>query len=330
MTKVLVTGATGFVGSHICRQLLSRGYVVFATYRASSEFKLVEDIKDKITWHQCDLTETQKLEEIVTEVDTIIHSAAVVSFQPGDQELMHKVNVLATGELVDLALNNKIEKFVHLSSIAALGRASRKENIDESLDWVQSPQNTMYSISKNLGEREVWRSHAEGLNMIILNPSLIIGVGDYSKGTAAVIPKMAKGNSFYPLGSTGFVDVRDVARFAIAALESDISGERFIISGENQSYKYYLDLIATELNVKKPHRPVTKLLQALLWRLDWLKSTLFRSDRLVTKETLLASSSVNSFSNQKSRQLSSKPYISLEKSVGDLVKAYKKGAKHNV
>lgn len=300
MPKVLLTGATGFVGSYIARLLLHKGYEVIATRRTSSPLHLVDEIKDKIKWIEASLGDILEIESAVIEADYIIHAAALVSFQPKDRMAMYTTNVAATHDLVNLALIHGTQKFIHISSIAALGRHKNSKLLDELVDWEDSPLNTNYAISKQLGEREVWRGHAEGLAVSVLCPSLVLGAGDWGKGTPAMFSNMHRGYPFYPTGSTGVVDVRDVAELTIKALESDTNGEKYIVSGENISYRKILDNIALAVGVKPPRFKLTSSLSSLVWRADALLAFITRKERLVSKETLASASRNASYDNSKS------------------------------
>ena len=319
--KVLLTGATGFVGSYIARYLLIKGYHVFATKRASSRMDLVSDIQDNIIWTDCDLQDTIDLEAIIEQVDSVIHCAAVVSFQPKDADLMYEVNVTGTQDLVNLSLQHKISRFVHISSIAALGRHKNDKTIDEKVEWEDGPYNTQYGISKQMSEREVWRGQAEGMSVCILNPSLILGAGYWDTGTPALFQRVHNGNSFYTTGSTGAVDVRDVARLAVLAMTSDISGERYIVSSENISYRSILNKIAIKLHKKPPHRKLNKILRALLWRADALISTFSSKKRQATKETLAAASRQSRYVSDKSKKQFNYQYLPIDQTITDTAKA---------
>lgn len=295
---------------------------------------LVRDIQNQINWSTCDLQDIFELEDIIQNVDSVIHSAAVVSFQPKDAELMHQVNVVGTRDIINLSLEHKISRFVHISSIAALGRHKNDKAIDEEVEWQDSPYNTLYGISKQMAEREVWRGQAEGLEVCILNPSLILGAGYWDTGSPALFEQMHKGNPFYPTGSTGIVDVRDVAHLAILAMASDISGQRYIISSENISYRSILDNIATALHQKKPKIKLTKALIALLWRADAFLSLLSNRKRLATKETLASSSRNAQYIADKSIKTFNYSYITSNQTISQSCASYLESAEnklnHNV
>ena len=329
MDKVFLTGATGFVGSYIARYLIRQGYTVYATKRPSSRLDLVSDIQDKIIWSDCDLQDIIDIEEIIQKVDNVIHCAAVVSFQPKDIDLMHLVNVIGTGDLVNLSLQHKIKRFVHISSIAALGRHKNDKQIDEEVEWQDSPYNTQYGISKQMSEREVWRGQAEGMNVCILNPSLILGAGFWDAGTSVLFQRAYKGNPFYTTGSTGAVDVRDVAKLAVLAMASDISGERFIISSENLSYRSMLSTIAKNLNKKEPKIKLNKALRTLLCRADALIAALSSRKRQATKETLEASSRQSRYLSDKSKKLFNYHYLPIDQTILETSKALIKSHQNN-
>jgi len=334
MHKVLLTGATGFLGAYVARLLVHKGYAIIATKRPSSRMDLVEDFQDKIEWVNCELADYIGLEELSKRVTAIVHCAAMVSFQSKAKKKMHEVNVQGTHDLVNLALEHNIKRFVHISSIAAIGRSKNQNYLNEESAWVDHPDNSGYAITKYLSEQEVWRAHAEGLNTAILNPSLIIGAGYFDSGSPAIIARQAQGNPFYPNGATGFVDVRDVAKFTVKALESNQNGERYIISGGNISFKAFLEKLSKEIGCKKPTLRLNSFWIHLLSKLDWLKSVILRSERLVSKENLILANKSSQYDNSKSLGLCSAGYISLASTITDMVKVYKmsekKGKNHGL
>jgi len=246
--QVLVTGGTGFLGAYLLAYLVKKGYQIKAIKRKTSSMDLVKNIQHKIEWLEGDILDTPFLETAMKGVQQVYHAAAIVSFDPRDAAFMLKVNAEGTANLVNAALYEGVEKLVHVSSIAALGRKEFQPNINETAQWENSKENSNYAISKFKAECEVWRGMQEGLKIAILNPSVIIGAGNWKQGSCQLIQKVAKGLQFYPKGSTGFVDVRDVARAAILLMESDISGERYILNGANWSYQKFFTQTALALN----------------------------------------------------------------------------------
>ena len=252
--KILVTGGTGFVGSYILRYLVKKDYQkLFCLKRSTSKLDLLSPVVDKITFLEGDVLDITSLENAIRQVDIVIHCAAMVSFKSKDKERMMKVNVEGTANIVNICNDNNIEKLIHISSIAAIGRSQSGKMMSEKTDWTDSKNNSDYSISKYLSEMEVWRGFAEGLPVAILNPSLIMGAGFWDIGTGELFKKVYSGLPVYPTGTNGFIDVRDVAQMAIILMEKNIVGERFICSANNLKLK---DVFSTMANIlgKKPPR----------------------------------------------------------------------------
>src|SRR6185295_8650851 len=177
---ILVTGGTGFLGMQLLRELVKRGEKVRAIKRSGSTSFLEEEFTRQIEWVEGDVLHIPALEEAMSDCEKVYHCAAVVSFLPKDHERIMKVNVEGTANVVNVALEKKIKKLVHVSSVAAIGSSRNDEVVNESTEWESG--NSNYALSKFLGEREVWRGIAEGLNAVIVNPSLIIGAGNWNEG----------------------------------------------------------------------------------------------------------------------------------------------------
>lgn len=284
---ILVTGGTGLVGSHLLKELVKQfpKRKIRAIKRKSSKMDLVVDIAGQIQWVEVDVLEVENLREALVGVSKIYHCAAVIAFDPSQYEWMHRVNREGTANLVNLALEEGVEKLLHVSSIAAIGRNERSNQVSETSKWEDSPRNSEYAISKYRAETEVWRGIAEGLNAVIVNPSVILGEGDWSQGSSQLIAKAAKGISFYPSGGTGFVDVKDVVNVMIGLMESDIHSERFILNGTNITYRDFLTQAATEFGKKPPQFEVNSIIASLSWRLSKILSWINRKPPLITKET---------------------------------------------
>ena len=324
MPRVFVTGATGFLGSYITRLLVTGDYEVVALKRTTSSMNMVSDIASKVEWIERDLMDLMTMDDLFTGVDGIIHAGALVSFQPKERNQMMAVNVEATSDLINLALRKKVSRFVHISSIAALGRhKDPNQIIDESISWTDHPDNTMYGITKHLAEKEVWRGAAEGLSTIIINPSLILGAGQWDGGSPAIMKRMAKGNPFYPQGATGVVDVRDVAALTVKAYESDISQERFIASAENVSYRWICDTIAAAFDNKAPTIPLNGVLRLTLASADWWRAALTRGKRMATRENLRSSGRTAQYDNQKSIALLGATYRNVMNTIQESADLYK-------
>ncbi len=321
---ILVTGGTGFLGAELLRQLIAKGETkIRAIRRASSSMDYIKDIVDKIEWVEADVLDFPALEDAFESVTEVYHCAAVITFASQKKDLMHKVNIEGTKNIVDLCLDKKVNKLVHVSSIAAIGRSSESNLVDEKTEWDEaSPLNTEYAKSKQRSEMEVWRGNAEGLNMVIVNPSVILGPINWDEGTGKFFKNIWNGFSFYTSGNTGFVDVKDVAHSMVELMKSDISGERFIISGWNKSYKYLLESIADALGKPRPKRQVSPFLSALVWRLEAFKAMFSKKEPLLTKETANLSRLSYEYQNQKLVEALDFTFIPFEESISRTAKVF--------
>jgi len=324
---ILVTGGTGLLGSHLLYSLVNSGKTVRAIKRAASnltEVKYVfsfysansDELFSKIEWYDADILIPESLVEAFIGVNYVYHCAAMVSFNPKDKALLIKNNLQGTANVVDACLTFKIKKLVHVSSTAALGKASDNELVNEEMVWAPESKNTGYSISKFKSEMEVWRGMEEGLNAVIVNPSVIFGPGFWSKGSSSMFKRIKGGLRFYTTGGTGFVGVNDVVSSMISLMESDISGERFIINSENLSYLKVFSMIAKACGVRTPNIEATPFLGGLAWRLDHFKSW-FGFRRAITKEAISAGRNTSSFSNKKIIEKTNIEFESIEKVIAE-------------
>lgn len=321
--KVLVTGATGFVGAYILRFLLQKGYKIKALRRKNSPMALVADIQSQIEWIDGDVLDLPFLEMAMKEVQQVYHSAAMISFNPQDVNLMFKINAEGTANVVNAALYAGIEKFIHISSIAALGRKAFQTHVNEEIQWENSKENSNYAISKFKAECEVWRGFEEGLNGVVVNPSVILGAGYWNQGSCKLFQEIWRRNTrFYPSGTTGFVDVRDVAKAAIALMESDISNERYILNGENWSYQQFFTQTAKALGKREPSIKIQDWQLNIAYRLDWLRSKLFNSNPLLTQETARTVQSTFYYSNEKIKKDLSFEFTPIERCIQETAKVF--------
>ena len=305
---IFVTGGTGLVGSHILLKLAQKSKQFKALKRESSSLDVCksifryyneENLFEKINWVDGDVNNILSLEEGMKGCDLLLHCAGIVSFLNSDIELLKKVNIEGTANVMNIALNLGIRKVGFVSSIAALGRNSSNGMVDEDCHFKVSKLDSNYALSKYLSEQEVWRASAEGLDVVIINPSVILGPGDWKKGSSQIFEKIYKGLKFYSTGSTGYVDVSDVADSIIQLLFSDIKNERFIINGANLKYQDCFNRIALALGKKKATIRVTPFLKEIVWRVEALKSFITRKSPLITRETANNAMTESSFSASK-------------------------------
>lgn len=290
--KILVTGANGLVGSAIVKQFLEAGHQVKALCRATSDLLLLEDVRANIELVEGDVLDVLSLEKAFEGIDYVVHAAAVVSFAPKDRQQLYKVNVEGTANVVNACLQTPtLKKLCFVSSIAALGRPSITTNptalyeIDENQKWEDSPLNSHYAKSKYQAECEVWRGEAEGLPVVIVNPSIILGEGNWQKSSTQLFHYVFKGSPFYTDGFLNYVDINDVTKAIYELTLSDITSERYIVSTHSISYKEFFDKIAFYFQKKGPSVRLPKLLIEVFWRIESLRAMLTGASPLITKET---------------------------------------------
>jgi len=332
---IFVTGGTGFLGSHLLFHLLKIGKKVRAIKRADSNFNLLSNVfsfytqdtqkyLDKIEWVEGDLLDIYLLNEALNDISDVYHAAAIVSFDPSHRKKMMKTNVEGTANLINAALGKDIRKFCHVSSIAAIGRAENDNVIDENVVWKTSKKNSNYAISKYGAEREVWRGIEEGLNAVIINPSVILGPRELNRGIGSLISMVRNGFKFYTPGVNGFVDVRDVAESMIRLMESDIYNERFIISADNLTYKQIFDWIAEYLKMPGPKYKATPYISEIAWRLEYIKGLFSNNKPLITKETARTANHTYYYSSDKLIQALDFKFLPVRQTIKDACELFLK------
>lgn len=328
--QILVTGGTGFLGSYLLRYLVREGFTrVRALRRTNSNMDLVADVAGRIEWIECDVLDILGLEDAMEGVQQVYHCAAMVSFDPKNFDEMRKVNVDGTANVVNAALYANVEKLVHVSSIAALGRTKESNTVTEATKWQRGSYNSEYAISKYLSENEVWRGIAEGLKVAVVNPSVILGSGRWDDGPLKFFKLVWKNFPFYTKGTTGFVDVRDVTQFMIMLMNSDISGERYILNAENLTYQTIMNEIATHLNKKPPRIEVNTIIQQAAWRVEWIRSRILGTKPFITRE--VAQQSMRSFFYQNDKSLThfDFEYTPIRQTIAETARQFREAAEED-
>jgi dihydroflavonol-4-reductase len=292
---ILVTGGAGLLGATLIEHLLQKGEQVKAIYNKTP----IAITHPNLQVIPCDILDVAGLEMLMHDVSKLYHCAGMVSFHRKDIQQLYKINVEGTANIVNAALEAGVKKMLHVSSVASLGRIRENEIITEKMRWSPETSNSRYGESKHLGEMEVWRGIAEGLNAVIVNPSIILGPGNWDESSTAIFKSAYHEFPWYTEGTTGFVDVRDLADAMIALMDSPVSAERFIISGHNDSYQHIFNAIADGFGKKRPHKKVTPFLSRLVSSWENIKSRITGAAPLVTKETAATAMAKVNFDNSK-------------------------------
>lgn len=311
---IFVTGGTGLVGSHLLFELTSAGKKVKALKRQTSNLDQVlktfsyysenaQELFDQIEWVDGDILDYFALEKIMTGVSEIFHCAAIISFETRERVRMISNNVEGTANVVNAAIENGVKKICHVSSIASLGRHENGELVTEETNWVPEKHISGYSESKFFSETEIWRGIEEGLDAVIVNPSIIFGPGNWENGSAKMFKTIWNGMKFYTKGITGFVDVKDVTK-AMLQLSDDTNFEkcknqRYILNSENLSYQNVFTQIAIELGKTKPTIYASDFLLGIVWRVVTFACWISGKSSLITRESVSNSNEPNNFDGTK-------------------------------
>lgn len=302
------------LGARLVFDLINRGYKVRAIYRSKKRIdqfaknigfytQLPNEYTQKVEWLEADMLEYPSLIDAVEGVDIVFHSAAMVSFYAPDYPTMYEINIHGTASLVNACLEKKVKKICFVSSIAALGKKEDGGLIDETTQWVREKNHSGYGISKFHSEMEIWRGVNEGLEAVVVNPSVILGPGEWQSGSPAFFNNIAKGMKFYPSGETGFVDVRDVSAAMVLLCNADnwerSHNKKFLLNATNLRYQEVFTKIASSLNVKAPSKKAIKPLLEIAWRLAWIGAKLTNNKPLITKGNARSASKTQHFDGTK-------------------------------
>jgi dihydroflavonol-4-reductase len=322
---ILVTGATGFLGAELVCQLLQKEDLVRCIKREQSVIPdILLPLANKIEWVNVDILDFSDLDDAFENIDQVYHCAALVSFNSEDSTRMMDINVKGTANVVDLCIHYQVKKLIHVSSVAALGKAKANEIVTENNYWDAYDKNNNYAISKYRGEMEVWRGINEGLKAVIVNPSVIIGEHVGHKGSGAIFKVVQKGLKFYPPGGTGFVDVKDVANKMIQLMDTEIVNERFIINAENYAYKDLFNQIALRFGVEAPQKVGKKWMFSLAWCLQIFKRLFTKKSGGITRDIAKTAFKTIRYSNDKIVKTLNTTFIPLEISIANTVNSMKR------
>jgi nucleoside-diphosphate-sugar epimerase len=326
--NVLVSGASGLLGAHLLVELLKDDQNIVALYRSESskqeaikvlKFYGQEDKLNRITWEKGDISDVELLQDLMTGINHVYHCAAFVSFDPSDAVKLHKVNVEGTQNMVNAALQCGVDKFVHVSSTAAIGVEEDASISTEKTKWNNEEKHTFYAKSKYSAEREVWRSMEEGLDAVIVNPCVIIGPGNIEQSSGTLFSTIGKGLKFYTNGANAFVDARDVSSIMVLLMNSSIQNERFLCVGENMKFRVLFKKIAEAMAILPPRIEASKLMTSIAWRVMKIGSFFTRKPAKITSESARASHRTMRYSNKKIKDYLEFDFTPIDKSIVNTV-----------
>jgi nucleoside-diphosphate-sugar epimerase len=294
-----VTGANGLLGSFIVRKLIDEGRKFVAFKRRSSNTSLLEDVNDRIEWRDLDLLDPVAMDDSLKEVSSVIHSAALLSFNPRRASLITTVNTEGTRNVVNACLANGIKRLVYVSSVAALGRMKGQTLIDEGSKWVDHASHTPYATSKYYAELEVFRGQEEGLRTVIVNPSVILAPADWRRSSAQLFKYVWDERPFYLEGSLNYVDVRDVVDVTLALLNSGTENERFILNAGSVSYREFFEAVAARFGKKPPRIKLNRNLIKIVAGIEAISARIRQAEPTITPETARLAGTFFHYENKK-------------------------------
>lgn len=322
---LLVTGATGFLGAQLVIQLLQTETKIRCIKRSTSTIPpKLEALNHKIEWLNADCLDICDLETAFIGITKVYHCAAMVSLNAANKAKMLRNNVEGTVNIVNLCLANGVQKLIHVSSIAALGKSKNGELITENHYWDAFDINNGYAISKYLSEMEVWRGIEEGLNAVIVNPSVILGVDAGPQGTQTIFTTVKNNLKFYTSGGSGFVHVNDVARCMIFLGNSQITAQRYIINSQNYTYKTLVQQIAVAFGIAAPTKLASPFMLGIAWRLSNIKSWFTNGEAKITKDMATFASTLEAYDNQKIKNLINFNFIPVNQTIVEVAKSLTK------
>jgi nucleoside-diphosphate-sugar epimerase len=310
---ILVTGATGLLGSHVVVDYLRKGETVRALYRFEERKKIVRKLLDhycageaaelfnRIDWFKGDVLNLSDLKEAFVGVERVVHCAALVSFQKRDFYKLWEINREGTANMVNTALDSEVKHFVHVSSTAAVGTDGQKPDglKRESNHWNANEIASTYSYTKYSAEKEVWRGIEEGLNAVIVNPSVMFGPGSWNESSLTIFRTISNGFNYYSVGGNAFVDVRDVSKVILRLQNENAVNERYLITGHNVSFKELFDLMSFYMKRQAPGKKATPFLTYLAWIASGIKSFFTGTDATLTKDSIRSAMGTSRFSSEK-------------------------------
>lgn len=253
MSKVVITGANGFLGSWLTRELLNQGHEVKVLVRKTSDLSELEGLKCEYAYG--DINDIESLKLVFAGAEAVFHLAGLIAYRTIDREKMEKINVGGTKNVIKACLETQVKRLVHISSVVAVGAGfSKDEILNETSKYNVSHLNLGYFQTKHAAELLVTQSiEAKGLDAVIVNPSTTYGAGDARKGSRSTQIKVARGKfPFYTSGGVNVVAVEDVVQGIISAWHKGRKGERYILGGENITIKKLFEMIAKEAGVPAP------------------------------------------------------------------------------
>lgn len=329
----LVTGATGIIGSHVVLHLLQKGESVVASRQKNSDISKVErlfsyytsshkELFDKIKWIEMDVRDIFSIEDGLEGISRVYHCAGIVSFDKRDRKKLKEINENGTRNMVNACLGRAGVDLCHVSSIATINNLDHKEMLDESVFWKTSGAESDYAISKYNAEREVWRGMEEGLNMVIVNPGVVLGPGFWTQSSGRIFERGFKGNPFYTRGNWAYVAASDTAKIMHSLMEKKLFGNRYVVIEGNYAIKDAFSYINSGFGKSAPMIRIGRMGMNLVRILEICLKPGSRKTRTITKALINAAFSKQVYSNKKVKEALQVNFRSTQELIGEVCEIY--------
>ena len=331
---ILITGSTGLIGRHLLLELLKGEKPIRAIYRSEAKkentlsflnFKQKSSSKvlnlSLLEWFSADITDIPSLTDAFKNISEIYHCAGLVSFDIRDKNKLRKINIEGTANMVNIALATKVKKFCHVSSVAALGEELEGKPTTEKSPRSKSKTYNYYEISKFGGEMEVWRASQEGLEVIIVNPAIIIGSGSWQSGSGQLFDRVAKGFPFKIPKTSGFIGVKDVVKAMLLLMKSEVKNQSFILVNQLLSFEEVTQEIAKALKTSAPKYKIKKWMLYLFWIWQSL-GYIFGQKKDITLQSIRSFFNIPNFDNTKISKFIDFEYTSIQKAIHQTAEDY--------
>lgn len=306
-----MTGGSGLLGHFLVQRLLVDGLEVVALRRQTSS----NLDHPNLTWVEGDILDPSLLQTLVQHVEEVYHCAGFVSYAPQDENLLQQINVEGTANIVNACLQNGQVRLCHVSSIAAINRKASDKVIHEDVQWDPMAERSAYAFSKFYAEMEVWRGISEGLQAVIVNPSVILGPGDLDRSSTQLYKYVLDQRPFYTAGYVNFVDVRDVVEAMVRLMQGNQWGQRFIVNGHQTSYQSFFEAVARLMGKTPPKFKVPGWVAEIVWRAEAVRGRLTGIKPLITKETARIAKEAHFFANDKVKAATGMTFRPLEETL---------------
>jgi len=320
--SIAVTDALGLLGPAVIRELLSANHYVRALLSPDETMPPEWTKHPRLKMIRGEVLNPVSLQQLMEGVDAVVHTAQLFSFQAKNKSRMRVLHIDGTSQVVNTAMDNSVSKFIHLSSTEALGHGDQRIGDGLRMKWDEDGQYSILGRTLFHSELQVWRAQAEGLPVVILRPSYILGACPRSNPIADWLEQVVQGLPFFPTGSTGWVDAGDVARAVRLSLSPQFSGQAWVLNAANASYKFIIDQLSEACGTRPPIKPLGETLSPFIAAWNRLRGLWSADASWLAKESLQLSRLHSKYDGSTAAAELGLAYRPLKESIAELAKSF--------